>query len=183
MSTGVHAAGAAGFEQGGGIIVLQVRVTDRFGEEAGAAAKDEMRGVRNVCDGVALREVRQKGILIKAAELGDGFQQGKGVGLLQVLADAGRQSRRQLELVVEGNVPVLVPRGAGRQAAALGFQQAQQRVCLRRAELFYLEKFDSLDQLEKAIVEYIDYYNNRRIKLKLNGLSPVQYRIQTVGAA
>ena len=35
-----------------------------------------MRGVRNVCDGVALREVRQEGILIKAAELGDGFQQG-----------------------------------------------------------------------------------------------------------
>lgn len=76
MSTGVHAAGAAGFEQDGGIIVLQVRVTDRFGEETGAAAKDEMRGVRNVCDGVALREVRQEGILIKAAELGDGFQQG-----------------------------------------------------------------------------------------------------------
>ena len=54
---------------------------------------------------------------------------------------------------------------------------------LLKTELFYLEKFDSLDQLEKAIVEYIDYYNNRRIKLKLNGLSPVQYRIQTVGAA
>lgn len=72
----MHAAGAAGFEQGSGIIVLQVRVTDRFGEEAGAAAKDEMRGVRNVCDGVALREVRQEGILIKVAELGDGFQQG-----------------------------------------------------------------------------------------------------------
>ena len=51
------------------------------------------------------------------------------------------------------------------------------------AELFYLEKFDSIDQLEKAIIDYIDYYNNRRIKLKLNGLSPVQYRIQTVGAA
>ncbi|MCG4604742.1 IS3 family transposase, partial [Faecalibacterium prausnitzii] len=50
-------------------------------------------------------------------------------------------------------------------------------------ELFYLEKFDSIDQLEKAIVDYIDYYNNRRIKLKLNGLSPVQYRIQTVGVA
>ena len=46
-----------------------------------------------------------------------------------------------------------------------------------------LEKFDSIDQLEKAIVDYIDYYNNRRIKLKLTGLSPVQYRIQTVGAA
>ena len=27
------------------------------------------------------------------------------------------------------------------------------------------------------------YYNNHRIKLKLNGLSPVQYRIQTVWVA
>ena len=54
---------------------------------------------------------------------------------------------------------------------------------LLKTELFYLEKFDSIDQLEKAIIDYIDYYNNRRIKLKLNGLSPVQYRIQTVGVA
>ena len=53
---------------------------------------------------------------------------------------------------------------------------------LLKTELFYLENSDSIDQLEKAIVEYIDYYC-RRIKLKLNGLSPVQYRIQTVGAA
>ena len=41
-------------------------------------------------------------------------------------------------------------------------------------------KFDSIDQLEKAIVAYIGYDNNHRITLKLNGLSPVQYRIQTV---
>ena len=54
---------------------------------------------------------------------------------------------------------------------------------LLKTELFYLEKFDSIDYLEKALVEYIDYYNNRRIKLKRNGLSPVQYRIQTVGTA
>ena len=54
---------------------------------------------------------------------------------------------------------------------------------LLKTELFYLEKFDSIDYLEKALVEYIDYYNNRRIKLKLNGLSPVQYRIRTVGTA
>lgn len=51
---------------------------------------------------------------------------------------------------------------------------------LLETELFYLEKFTFMDQLEKAIVEYIDYYNNRRIKLKPNGLSPVPYRIQTV---
>lgn len=54
---------------------------------------------------------------------------------------------------------------------------------LLKTELFFLEEFDSVDQLEKTIVEYIDYYNNRRIKLKLNGLSPVQYRIQTVQVA
>ena len=76
MTTVLGLQNALGPFQGGGIIVLQVRVTDRFGEEAGAAAKDEMRGVRDVCNGMALREVRQEGILIKAAELGDGFQQG-----------------------------------------------------------------------------------------------------------
>ena len=38
-----------------------------------------------------------------------------------------------------------------------------------KSEMFYgYEKtFQSLEQLEKAIVEYIDYYNNKRIKVKL----------------
>ena len=70
-----------------------------------------------------------------------------------------------------------------RKATCLDNTVAENFFGLLKTELFYLEKFDSLDQLEKAIVEYIDYYNNRRIKLKLNGLSHVQYRIQTVGAA
>ncbi|MCC2911093.1 IS3 family transposase, partial [Enterobacter asburiae] len=30
---------------------------------------------------------------------------------------------------------------------------------------------------------YIHYYNNERIKLKLNGMSPVQYRTQALSAA
>ena len=37
--------------------------------------------------------------------------------------------------------------------------------------------------VEAMALRTIDYYNNRRIKLKLNGLSPVQYRIQTVQVA
>ena len=47
-----------------------------------------------------------------------------------------------------------------------------------KSEMFYgYEKtFHSLEQLEQAIVDYIDYYNNKRIKVKLKGLSPVQYR-------
>lgn len=48
-----------------------------------------------------------------------------------------------------------------------------------KTELFYLEDFESVDQLQDAIVEYIDYYNNQRIKSSLNYLSPVQYRLRT----
>ncbi|NVK27382.1 MAG: IS3 family transposase, partial [Flavobacteriia bacterium] len=33
------------------------------------------------------------------------------------------------------------------------------------------------------IKEYIDYYNNERIKQKLKGLSPIEYRNQTLLAA
>lgn len=47
-----------------------------------------------------------------------------------------------------------------------------------KSELFYLQKFKSTDTLRKEIIDYIDYYNNHRIKLKLNGLSPVKYRTQ-----
>ncbi|WP_447544521.1 IS3 family transposase, partial [Neisseria gonorrhoeae] len=36
---------------------------------------------------------------------------------------------------------------------------------------------------EAALHEYIRYYNNDRIKLKLKALSPVQYRIQSLKAA
>lgn len=47
-----------------------------------------------------------------------------------------------------------------------------------KTEFFYLNQFESVDQLEEGIKEYIDYYNNDRIKLKLNGKSPVKYRTQ-----
>jgi len=47
-----------------------------------------------------------------------------------------------------------------------------------KSELFYIKKFKSIDSLQQDIVNYIEYYNNDRIKQKLNGLSPVQYRTQ-----
>ena len=54
---------------------------------------------------------------------------------------------------------------------------------IMKSEMFYgYEKsFQSLKQLEQAIVDYIDYYNNKRIKVKLKGLSPVQYRTKSFG--
>ena len=39
--------------------------------------------------------------------------------------------------------------------------------------------FQSLEDLEKEIHEYIQYYNEERISLKLKGLTPVQYRNQS----
>ncbi len=47
---------------------------------------------------------------------------------------------------------------------------------LLKSELLYLCKFDSLDQFLKELEEYLRYYNEKRIKEKLNGMSPIQYR-------
>lgn len=45
-----------------------------------------------------------------------------------------------------------------------------------KSECFYTAQFDSAEQLEKQLHSYIHYYNHKRIKLKLNDLSPLQYR-------
>ncbi|QBC46820.1 hypothetical protein C4X49_04865 [Acinetobacter baumannii] len=52
-----------------------------------------------------------------------------------------------------------------------------------KSECFYGEKFNSVEELEKTVKEYIHYYNHERIKVKLKGLSPVQYRTQSLEAA
>ncbi len=49
-------------------------------------------------------------------------------------------------------------------------------------EMFYGNefKFKSLEQLKKAVDEYIHYFNNERITVKLKGLTPIQYRSQSL---
>ena len=54
---------------------------------------------------------------------------------------------------------------------------------LLKSELFYLKKYTSIEELEIDIIEYIEYYNNRRIKSKLKGMSPVQYRLHSAQVA
>ena len=51
---------------------------------------------------------------------------------------------------------------------------------LLKSELLYLQKFSSIEEFEKELERYIYYYNNVRIKQKLKGLSPVQYRNQSL---
>ncbi|WP_227543340.1 IS3 family transposase [Klebsiella pneumoniae] len=52
-----------------------------------------------------------------------------------------------------------------------------------KSECFYLREFRSVSALRKAVEDYIHYYNNERISLKLKGLSPVEYRTQALRAA
>lgn len=52
---------------------------------------------------------------------------------------------------------------------------------LLKTEMFYDQEdnYKTLDDLIKAIDDYIYYYNYDRIKVKLKGLSPVNYRLQS----
>ena len=54
---------------------------------------------------------------------------------------------------------------------------------LLKTELFYLQKFESMNQFKQELIEYLDYYNNRRIKAKLKGLPPAIHRQQALLAA
>ena len=47
-----------------------------------------------------------------------------------------------------------------------------------KVEMFYGEKFQTVDELVHCLKEYIHYWNNKRISLKLKGMSPVKYRTQ-----
>lgn len=45
-----------------------------------------------------------------------------------------------------------------------------------KSEMFYTQKFKSIEQLKQEINKYITYYNNERIKSNLNKMSPIKYR-------
>ncbi len=49
---------------------------------------------------------------------------------------------------------------------------------LIKNELLYRNHYDSVEEFEKELKQYIWWYNNKRIKLRLKGMSPVQYRVQ-----
>lgn len=51
-----------------------------------------------------------------------------------------------------------------------------------KSEFFYLNHFENIEQLQAGIRQYIHYYNHERIRTKLKGLSPVQYRTQALAA-
>ena len=54
---------------------------------------------------------------------------------------------------------------------------------LLKSELLYLQEFKSMEHFKWELLDYLDYYNNRRIKAKLKGLSPAIHRQQALSVA
>jgi len=50
---------------------------------------------------------------------------------------------------------------------------------IMKQEMYYGIVYESFEELEAAVDDYIYYYNHHRIKAKLTGMSPVEYRKQT----
>ena len=54
---------------------------------------------------------------------------------------------------------------------------------LLKSELLYLQDFESMEHFKQELIDYLDYYNNRRIKAKLKGLPPAIHRQQALSVA
>jgi putative transposase len=52
-----------------------------------------------------------------------------------------------------------------------------------KSELLYLQEFQSIEHFKQELIEYLDYYNNRRIKAMRKGLPPAMHRQQALSAA
>ena len=69
-----------------------------------------------------------------------------------------------------------ITQSMSRKGNCLDNAMAENFFGIMKSELLYAEKFKSPEAFMKALDEYIDYYNNKRIKSRLKGKSPVQYR-------
>jgi len=45
-----------------------------------------------------------------------------------------------------------------------------------KSEMYYLKTFISYNELEQAVIDYIDYYNSGRYQKRLNCMTPLEYR-------
>ena len=54
---------------------------------------------------------------------------------------------------------------------------------IMKSEFLYLKEFESIEHFKEELKKYIHYYNTKRIKAKLKGMSPIQYRLHAQLAA
>lgn len=95
-----------------------------------------------------------------------------GIGLI-LHFDQGWQYQRMLE--AKG-----IRQSMSRKGNCLDNAVMENLFGLLKTELLYLQDFDSLDHFKAELVDYLDNYSNRRIKLNLKGLTLAQHRYQTL---
>ncbi len=99
---------------------------------------------------------------------------GNGTHSLLLHSDQGwHYQMKQYQLLLQQNA---ITQSMSRKGNCLDNSVIENFFGIIKSELFYLNKYDSIEQLKKDIDDYIHYYNNDRIKLNLNGMSPVQFR-------
>ena len=54
---------------------------------------------------------------------------------------------------------------------------------LLKSKLLYLQEFQSMEHFKQELIEYLDYYNNHRIKAKRKGLPPAIHSQQALSDA
>ena len=54
---------------------------------------------------------------------------------------------------------------------------------LLKSELLYLQELQSMEHFKLELIEYLDYYNNLRIKAKFKGFPPAIHRQQALSAS
>lgn len=83
------------------------------------------------------------------------------------------QHKRYQEMLKDNNIH----QSMSRKGNCLDNSVMENFFGLLKSELLYLKKFKSVEDFKEELKRYLHYYNFDRIKLKLNGMSPVQYRV------
>lgn len=107
------------------------------------------------------------------------FEQLQGPSHLVVHSDQGwqyQQPRYQKALSDRG-----IKQSMSRKGNCLDNAAMESFFGVLKSEFFHLNRFDNVEKLREGLDEYIDYYNHDRIKSKLGGLSPVEFRTQCIG--
>lgn len=91
------------------------------------------------------------------------------------------------KLTREQKIEIYIKRNAGsgpmsRKENCLNNSPMENFFGIMKNEMFYghEDEFEILDQLKTAMEEYIVYYNTKRLSEKLKGLTPVEYRCQSL---
>ena len=96
-------------------------------------------------------------------------------------SDQGWQYQHQMtrKIIADNNLI----QSMSRKGNCLDNAVAENFFGILKTEMYHGYEYKSVTELVNAIKEYIKYYNHKRIKLKLKGLSPIAYRNQALVAA